>query len=161
MLPNADEADRDHRPPKIHVRLEDGALSPSDDANEDTAGGECRFLGRTRPEAQPDHGSLKALAYEAHPTLAMAALKRIAEELVGTHELQLLSIRHSTGRVPVGSPCVEIIAAARHRDAAFVACREAIDRLKAEAPIWKQECWSDGQTWSSASSPINSPEIST
>ena len=161
MLPNADEPDHGHPTPKIHVRLEDGALLPSDDANQDTSGGECRFLGRTRPEEHPEHGSLQALAYEAHPTLAMATLKRIAEELVRTHELERLSIRHSTGRVPVGSTCVEIIAAARHRDAAFVACREAIDRLKLEAPIWKQECWSDGQTWSSASSPINSPEIST
>ena len=161
MLPDTDEPDRDRPTSKIQVRLEDGALSPSNDVNQDAAGGECRFLGRTRPEEHPDHGSLQALAYEAHPTLAMATLKRIAEELVGTHELQRLSIRHSTGRVPVGSTCVEIIASAQHRDAAFVACREAIDRLKAEAPIWKQECWSDGQTWSSVSSPLNSPEIST
>ncbi|MDA0294790.1 MAG: molybdenum cofactor biosynthesis protein MoaE [Planctomycetota bacterium] len=161
MPPHADESDHDVPSMKIHVSLEDGPLSARKHASELAAGGECVFLGRTRPEEHLVHGSLKALDYEAHPSLAAAALERIAVELVRTHDLEYLSIRHSTGAVPVGAICVEIIAAARHRDAAFVACREAIDRLKAEAPIWKQECWSDGRTWSPSSRPIHAPERTT
>ena len=160
MPRHVDEPDQDPKTSKIHVSFEDGPLSPREDVDRSSAGGECLFLGRTRPEEHPDHGPLQALEYEVHPTLAMATLEKIAGQLVGRHDLEHLSIRHSTGRVPVGSTCVEIIASARHRDAAFVACREAIDRLKVEAPIWKRECWSDGRTWSPSSSPVKSPEIS-
>ena len=33
-------------------------------------------------------------------------------------------------------------------------CREMIDRLKSEIPIWKQECWITGSTWSASTSPL-------
>ena len=37
------------------------------------------------------------------------------------------------------------------------ACREAIDRLKSEIPIWKLEGWTRGERWSSASTPLEQP----
>ena len=45
---------------------------------------------------------------------------------------------------------VVIVAAAPHRDAAFAACRYAIEELKARAPIWKAERFADGQVWMGA-----------
>lgn len=159
MHPDADEPDPGHPSMKIHVALEDGPLSRRDVEGPTSAGGECVFLGRTRPEEHPTHGVLEALDFEAHPSLATASLEQIADELVRRHDLEGLSIRHSRGRVPVGETCVEIIASAGHRDAAFLACRAAIDRLKKETPIWKRECWADGRTWSPSTSSIKSPEL--
>ena len=40
-----------------------------------------------------------------------------------------------------------IAAAAPHRREAFRACEYAIDRIKADAPIWKKECYEDGEVW--------------
>jgi molybdopterin synthase catalytic subunit len=34
--------------------------------------------------------------------------------------------------------------AAAHRDAAFAASRECLERLKREVPVWKQEHYADG-----------------
>ncbi|MEQ9169235.1 MAG: molybdenum cofactor biosynthesis protein MoaE [Fulvivirga sp.] len=43
-----------------------------------------------------------------------------------------------------------IAVAAPHRDAAFKACRFAIDTLKQTVPIWKKEVFEDGEVWVSA-----------
>jgi molybdopterin synthase catalytic subunit len=110
-------------------------------------GGECVFLGRTRPQRHPEHGMLEALDYEAHESLALAVLERIAREAAVGHGCGLMRIVHATGRVGLGEASVLVQAAAPHRAEAFAACREAIDRLKREAPIWKRECWTAGSTW--------------
>ncbi|MCC6673742.1 MAG: molybdopterin converting factor, partial [Thermomicrobiales bacterium] len=34
-----------------------------------------------------------------------------------------------------------------HRDAAFEACRYAIERIKVIVPIWKREIYEDGAVW--------------
>jgi molybdopterin synthase catalytic subunit len=39
--------------------------------------------------------------------------------------------------VPAGEASVLVAASAPHRPEAFAGAREAIDRIKAEAPIWK------------------------
>ena len=56
---------------------------------------------------------------------------------------------------------VVIVAAAPHRDAAFDACRYAIEELKARAPIWKAERFADGSVWlgqPARHGPISEPE---
>ena len=54
---------------------------------------------------------------------------------------------HRTGVVPVGEDSVVIAAAAAHRDAAFAACRQVIEALKADVPIWKKEVYETGEAW--------------
>lgn len=51
---------------------------------------------------------------------------------------------HRVGPVPLGGPSVIVAASAAHREEAFAGAREAIDRIKAEAPIWKREVLRDG-----------------
>jgi molybdopterin synthase catalytic subunit len=50
--------------------------------------------------------------------------------------------------VPLSEPSVLVAVSAPHRAEAFAGAREIIDRLKAEAPIWKQEGgeWVQGAT---------------
>jgi molybdopterin synthase catalytic subunit len=43
------------------------------------------------------------------------------------------------GRVGLGEASVVVAASAAHRPEAFAGAREIIDRIKAEAPIFKQE----------------------
>jgi len=51
------------------------------------------------------------------------------------------------GTLKPGELAVVIAAAAPHRREAFRACEYAIDRIKADAPIWKKECYEDGEVW--------------
>ena len=37
--------------------------------------------------------------------------------------------------------------AVNHRDHALAACKEAIDRLKVDVPLWKKEVYEGGEEW--------------
>ena len=52
------------------------------------------------------------------------------------------------GRLEVGETSVVIAVSAPHRAAAYDASRLALERLKAEVPIWKKEHYADGgESW--------------
>jgi molybdopterin synthase catalytic subunit len=72
----------------------------------------------------------------------------ILRECVGRHDLLAAAAEHRIGRVPRGEPGVVVAVSAGHREEAFAGAREAIDRIKAEAPIWKRELDAAGAaTW--------------
>ena len=47
----------------------------------------------------------------------------------------------------VGDISVVIAASSPHRDAAFEACRKAIELIKIDVPIWKREITTSGESW--------------
>lgn len=111
-------------------------------------GGECIFVGRTRPEENAIHGELVALQYDCYEDMAEAELRKLVEEAINRFEVRHIRVTHSLGRVAIDEASVVIAVASNHRDDAFTACRFIIDLLKQRVPIWKQEMWSDGTTWS-------------
>lgn len=100
------------------------------------------FLGTVRDEHRGRRVS--GLAYSAYRPMAAAALRRIVADLEAGAEGLRAAIVHRLGEVPVGEPSVVIAVAAPHRAAAYEASRTALERLKAEAPIWKRERYADG-----------------
>jgi len=88
-----------------------------------------------------------SLAYEAFEPMALAVLAEIADEIEVRFGVHRLAIVHGIGEVAVGEASVAIVVAAAHREAAFAACRYAIEELKARAPIWKAERFADGSVW--------------
>ena len=133
----------------IEVRLHDApvAFGPIDPYPVE-AGGECVFLGRTRRETHPDHGALVRLSYHAYESMARRTLVELAETTARRFRCHVVRIHHALGEVPPGGASVMIQVACAHRAEAFDACRSIIDQLKRTAPIWKQERWADGTTWS-------------
>jgi MoaE-MoaD fusion protein len=95
------------------------------------AGAVVVFEGVTREVAE--------LEYEAYVEMAEARLRTIAEEEAARFGLCGAAIEHRTGTVPLSEPSVVVAASAPHRDEAFAGARALIDRVKAEAPIWKVE----------------------
>ncbi len=87
------------------------------------------------------------LDYECYEPMALKMMKRIGEELTGQPEIQRVAIVHRLGRILIGETSVAIIVTAAHRRPAFAAALEAIDRLKKTVPIWKRECFEDGEVW--------------
>ena len=123
------------------VRLTRGRLSVSAAMLElagDGLGGVVVFAGRVRPDPTP-RGRVSALEYEAHRSLALAALARIERTARRRYGLGKVVLWHRLGPVPVGEASVVAGAAAGHRAAAFAGARYLIEQLKAKAPIWKQE----------------------
>ena len=82
---------------------------------------------------------VEALDYEAYVEMALAKLRAIGEEEAARHGLCAVALVHRTGRVPLSEPSVIVAASAAHRGEAFAGARALIDRVKAEAPIWKVE----------------------
>ncbi len=56
-------------------------------------------------------------------------------------------MHHRTGIIRAGEDIVYIVVAAAHREQLFPVLREAIERLKAEVPIWKKEHTLCGEWW--------------
>ena len=95
------------------------------------AGGVVIFEGVTREVPELD--------YEAYAEMAVAKLEAIAAEEAERHGLCAVAIEHRTGTVALSEPSVIVAASAPHRGEAFAGARALIDRVKAEAPIWKVE----------------------
>jgi molybdopterin synthase catalytic subunit len=127
----------------IHVRLTpeplalDALLARVRDPR---AGAIVVFEGVTREVAQ--------LEYTAYVEMASEQIQAIASALFERFALCAIAVEHRVGTVPLSEPSVMVAVSAPHREAAFGAAREAIDRLKAEAPIWKREEgeWVEGET---------------
>jgi len=95
------------------------------------AGAVVLFEGVTREVPELD--------YEAYAEMALEKLRAIASEEAERHGLCAVAIEHRVGTVPLGEPSVIVAASAPHRGEAFAGARALIDRVKAEAPIWKVE----------------------
>lgn len=89
-----------------------------------------------------------ALAYSAYRRMAEEKLAEIVADLEAQGTDLRAAIVHRLGDVPVGEPSVAIAIASPHRAAAYEASRTALERLKAEVPIWKRERYADGsEVW--------------
>ena len=104
------------------------------------AGAVVTFTGLCRSE----DGRLAALELEHHPAMARQQIARIATECIAAHDLIAMGVLHRHGVVPVGEPIVTVLAAARHRQAAFDGANRLMDFLKTDAPFWKKEHPVDG-----------------
>jgi molybdopterin synthase catalytic subunit len=81
--------------------------------------------------------ALAGLHYEAYERMARRMLDRIFDELAAVHPCEETLFIHRFGWVPVGEASLFIRILARHRGEALQFCAAAIDRLKADVPIWK------------------------
>jgi molybdopterin converting factor subunit 1 len=95
------------------------------------AGALVTFSGVTR--------DVELLQYEAYAEMAEEKIAAILADAVERHGLCAAAAEHRVGDVPLSEPSVIVAVSAPHRGEAFAGGREAIDRLKAEAPIWKKE----------------------
>jgi molybdenum cofactor biosynthesis protein MoaC len=124
---------------RVHARVSEqpldlAALSAA--VADPGAGAIVIFEGVTRTVAELD--------YEAYVEMAAERMRAIAQGCSAGAGVRAIAVEHRIGAVPLGEPSVIVAVSAAHRSEAFVAARETIDRIKAEAPIWKQEVQADG-----------------
>ena len=114
--------------------LDVGSLSAA--VRDPRAGAVVLFEGVTREVPELD--------YEAYVEMAEPKLAAIAAQEAERHGLCAVAVEHRVGTVRLGEPSVIVAASAPHRGEAFAGARAVIDRVKAEAPIWKVEVAADG-----------------
>ncbi len=132
-------------------------------------GGQNLFVGQVRADAHPE-GVVTGIEFTAHKEMADAAVSAFLKRIVGHDHVEpaesaaaslsdtpdenpdgplpRVFIRHGLGHVPVGGAPLFIAVGTERRDEAFRICREILEALKSEAPIYGKELLdSDGHKW--------------
>ncbi len=128
--------------PDVHVRIASEPISSEPltrFVGHPGAGAIAIFEGVTR--------DVEHLEYEAYAEMAEERIADIMRACLLRHDHKACAAEHRVGDVPRGEPSVIVAVSAAHRAAAFAGAREAIDRIKAEAPIWKREVDGGGGVW--------------
>ena len=88
--------------------------------------------------------SVDALCYTAYAPLAEKMIRQIEQEVEAKYAVQYVRVVHRVGKLGIGGKAIIALAYAEHRREAFAACEEAVERVKHEVPVWKEEFYSDG-----------------
>jgi molybdopterin synthase catalytic subunit/molybdopterin converting factor small subunit len=112
---------------------------------DERAGAVATFLGTTRVHSRGR--TVIRLEYEAYEGMAEKVMEEIAESLLARYDLCRVAITHRVGVVGIGETSVVIAVSAPHREHALAACKDAIDTLKVEVPLWKKEVYEGGEEW--------------
>lgn len=116
-----------------------------DHAGTDEDGAVACFLGRVRDRS--DGEAVHRLDYEAYTSMALAEMRRIAATARDRHGVTTVALVHRTGALAVGEIAVAVVTTSAHRGAALDSCRDVIDAVKRDVPIWKREHRADGARW--------------
>lgn len=124
---------------------EKGALSISDilnsikkNANFEKAGAIAFFIGTVRGENLKGE-KVQRLTLEAYEEKANEVLGKIIGDLSQKPGIVDVQIHHLLGQFEVGEDLVYVSVAGSHRTDVFPVLREAVERYKSEAPIFKKE----------------------
>ncbi|MFQ6062650.1 MAG: molybdopterin synthase [Methanosarcinales archaeon] len=88
-----------------------------------------------------------ALEYEIYEGVAEEYINNLCKELKKRDGVVEVLIHHNTGYLEAGKDTIYIVVAAAHRQEMFPVLIEAIERVKAEVPIWKKEHTLEGSFW--------------
>ncbi len=109
-----------------------------------SAGAVTTFIGRVRDHDPDAATAVVALEYTSHPD-AESTLRGIAESAAAGGDA-IVAVSHRIGHLGVGDAAVVIAVASPHRDEAFRVCRDVIETIKTDLPVWKRQVEADGTT---------------
>lgn len=91
-----------------------------------------------------DGQAVQALKYTAYAPVAEKMIRQIEQDIQQKHQVHYVRVIHRVGYLDIGEKAILAIAYAEHRREAFAACEEAVERVKHEVPVWKEEFYLDG-----------------
>jgi molybdopterin synthase catalytic subunit len=106
------------------------------------AGAVVGFVGIIRDH---DKGrNVLRLEYSAHPSAPGVIAEVVAEVAAQSAGVRAVAASHRIGVLEIGEAALVVAVAADHRQAAFSACAELVDAIKARLPVWKRQFFADG-----------------
>ena len=103
------------------------------------------FLGITR--GFEGDAEVLRLEFDAWQDKLTSVLEGLAKQAIDDFSVTAVAMSHRTGSVGPEEPIVAIHVGSPHRKEAFHACHWLIDELKKQAPLWKKEVTSKGESW--------------
>lgn len=107
-------------------------------------GGLALFAGTVRDHHQGL--AVESLRYTAYAPLAEKRIGEIEQQACRRFGLSYCRVVHRLGPLRIGDVAIVCVARAAHRAEAFDACRYLVDEVKHQAPIWKEEFYTDGSS---------------
>lgn len=105
------------------------------------------FLGQVRAD-QINGKKVQAIEYTAYEEMALEKMHAIREDIFAKYELTCLHVHHSLGKVNAGEISLFVFASSAHRDSATAACKEVVEKIKKELPVWGKEIIeNEGYQW--------------
>lgn len=132
---------------KTFSRIQDTALSlDSFDQIQQfpECGGIGVFIGTVRNHHEGK--AVKVLKYTAYAPVAEKMIRQIEQEIQAKYGVSYVRVIHRIGALAIGEKAIIAMAYAAHRREAFAACEEAVERVKHEVPVWKEEFYLDGSS---------------
>lgn len=114
---------------------------------ENRAGAIATFTGRVRARDEAADTATEYLEFEAYGDVAAKKMRTIEDEIRKRDGIFDVVLHHRTGVIPAGEDIVFVVILAGHRDEAFEAVEDGINRLKAEVPIFKKEVTVEEEYW--------------
>lgn len=111
-------------------------------SNKKGIGAHSIFLGQVRADII-DGKTISAIDYTTYEEMALEKMHGIREDLFVKYQLTCMHVYHSLGRVKAGELCLFVFTSSMRRKAAIDACEEAVERIKAELPVWGRELFGD------------------
>ncbi len=105
--------------------------------NPGNTGAIVTFIGTVREKSGDI--TVTALEYEAYIEMAESIMLNILAASIKKFGLIDAIAVHRIGRLSIGEASIAIAASAQHRKEGFDGCSEILNRIKAEAPIWKKD----------------------
>lgn len=129
------------------IRIADSAIDPEAELAAfrktlPNVGAIASFTGIVR-----DDGQTQALTLSHYPGFTERQIEGFVTEAKSRWDLQGTLILHRVGKMIVGDPIVVVATASEHRRDAFESCDFLMDRLKCDAPFWKQETIDGEARW--------------
>lgn len=106
------------------------------------AGAVVGFVGMIRDHDNGRH--VVQLEYSAHPTAADVIADVVADIAAQSPGTRAIAASHRVGVLRIGEAALVVAVAADHRQAAFSACAQLVDAIKARLPVWKRQIFADG-----------------
>ena len=89
---------------------------------------------------------VRVLKYTAYAPVAEKMIREIEQQIQIKYQVSYVRVVHRIGELEVGETAIIAMAYAAHRREAFAACEEAVERVKHEVPVWKEEFYLDGSS---------------
>ncbi|HLE74465.1 MAG TPA: molybdenum cofactor biosynthesis protein MoaE [Candidatus Bathyarchaeia archaeon] len=106
--------------------------------NFEKAGAIALFIGVARGETL-EREKVQKLTLEAYEEKANEVLAKICDDLSRKPGIVDVQIHHLLGEFHAGEDLVYVLVAGSHRTDVFPVLREAVERYKSEAPVFKKE----------------------
>ena len=119
------------------IKLLDIIKNSKNAKNSEKAGAIALFIGVVKGETEDQ--KVKRLELETYKEKANEVLEGICSDLKEKEGIVDVQIHHLIGKFEVGEDLLYVLVSGAHRNTVFPTLREAVERYKKEAPIFKKE----------------------